>query len=107
MTVFVFTVPDGIVKVISERPGSVAANAPPDTVVDAWSALLFEEFVSHDFTVAPFATPVPFSAKLTVSEPLPVFSATTAIVPLVFLNASRVRLPSVVLAPMRTAPGRT
>ena len=51
----------------SERAGSVEVNAPLDTVVVACAATLLEELVSYGVTVAPFATPVPDSAKLTVS----------------------------------------
>ncbi len=57
--------------------------------------------------MAPFGVPVPESENVTGSAEVPVFSATTVTVPLVFLNASKVRLPSDVLVPMRTAPGRT
>ena len=58
-------------------------------------------------TTAPFGVPVPVSENVTGSADVPVFSATTATVPSVFLKASRVRFPSDVVAPMRTAPGRT
>ena len=58
-------------------------------------------------TVAPLPAPVPARLNVTGSVLVPVFSATTLIVPSVFLKASRVRLPSEVVAPIRTAPGLT
>ena len=48
--------------------------------------------------MAPFGVPVPESENVTGSAEVPVFSATTVTVPLVFLNASKVRLPSDVLS---------
>lgn len=92
-------------KVSSERAGMVAVNAPPLTGIAVCAAASVLALVSTGVAV-PDAMVEPVSEKFSVSEAeLSALRATTAMVPFGLRNAVSETLPSLVVAPMRTAPG--
>ena len=92
-------------NVTSERAGSVVLNEPPVILIFFCFAVSFAASVKYGVAFALVGIPVSANEKLVSTGLVPVLSATTATVPLVFLKAVRSRSLSDVVAAMRIAPG--
>jgi hypothetical protein len=90
-------------KVTSDRGGRVAVNAPFRTVIGDCAESPWDVSVRNGVTYAPL---IPRSEKFAPCRLWVLFRTITAVDPSLLRNAVTSRPASLVIAPMRTAPGR-
>lgn len=95
----------GIVYVTRERAGTLTENEPPEIPIVDWVLVLFVLLVRCGVAVA-VVTPVFWRLKEVSILVFAALRATMASEQSAFSKAASLRLPSDVVAPTRTAPGR-